>query len=186
MIINFIQMVDRLDKIEYFTTSLTALIDGLCSCMTTGYVGEVNSTCDDVSPNEVIIQGRIVSTPTASSTQMIDLLQSYILDQPPSIAYRNQTLAYSQRCSVILSNFGEVSCDPVVDVATTVPSSEDTATDSPSAELPYVLIGGVAGGVVALIVLLAVIVMAVIMFRKVRRGKGGQKEYSLDTYVCND
>ena len=179
-----VQAIDSADKAEHFEELFTELIDSLCSCTTTGYVGNMMMTCDDTYTDEVVIQGRIVSTPTISSTQMTNLLQDYILEQPASVVYQEQALTYSQRCSVSLANLGDTTCDPILAVPTTVSMETDKATNIPPIVLPYALIGGAAGGGVALIiVVISVIAIATVIFKKIRRNKKANFVDSLDKYV---
>ena len=126
--------------------------------------------CDDTTTNEIVIQGRVVGTPTVSSDQMVEQLQSFIQNQPPSLVYQRETLMYVQRCSVALNTLGETGCVSMLEPSTTQPM--DMATPVLTVQLPYAIIGGAAGGgVLLIIVLIVVIVIAVIMFRKIRRGK---------------
>ena len=139
-------------------------------------------TCCPAYTNHVIVQGRIVSTPTISSTEMTNLFQDYILDQPSSVVYQNQTLTYSQRCSVSLENLGDTTCDPPVTTTVSMPTVR--ATNVPTVELPYVLIGGAAGGGVALIIIvICVIAIATVIFKKTRRNNRAKSTDSHDMYV---
>ena len=132
--------------------------------------------CDKMNPNEFIIQGRAVGTPTVSSAQMVDQLQSFVLDQPPSIVYQGEVFTHVQRCSVELAALGETNCVSVSEQSTT--TQLDTLTEGLAVQLPYALIGGVAGGVVLLIVIvITVILMAVVIWKKIGRGKS----YSVET-----
>ena len=143
-----------------------SIIDALCSCTTMGYLGDMLMICDGAYPDEVVIQGRIVGTPTVSNAQMIDQLQSFVLNQPPPIVYQGQTLNYVQRCSVEIAVYGEASCSSVSEQSTTLPV--EMVTRSSPIELPYELIGGVAGGVALLIIIAVVVMIACVMFRKLR------------------
>ena len=130
--------------------------------------------CDRSTINEVIVQGQIVGTPTVSSDQLVDQLQSFILNQPESLVYQGQALTYVQRCSVAVSTPGEASCNSASEPSTT--NGQDMATPEASAtQLPIAIIGGAAGGGVLLIII--VIVIAMVIFRKTRRRKG----YNIET-----
>ena len=125
----------------------------------------------DISTNEITVQGRVVGTPSVSSVQIVDQLQNFILNQPPSLVYQEQTLMYVQRCSVALNTLGETSCVPMLEPSTTQPM--DMATPVIATQAPYVVIGGAAGGgILLIVVVIVVIVIAVMMFRKIRGGKG--------------
>ena len=147
-------------------------MDNLCSCTTTGYLGNVLLVCDKMNPNEFIVQGRAVGTPTVSSAQLIDQLQSFVLDQPPSIVYQEEAFTHVQRCSVELAALGETNCVHISEQSTT--TQLDTLTEGPAVQVPYALIGGVAGGVVLLIVI--VIIVAVVIWKKIGRGKSYRVE----------
>ena len=171
---NYIFQLDNENvKLRYFTSLMTSLMDGLCSCRTAGYLGDTLMVCDKAYHDEVVIQGRIVGTPTVSNNQMINQLQSFVMNVPSPIVYQGQTLTYIQRCSVEITLLGEASCNSLSEQSTTQPVEINTR--STSIELSYKLIGGVAGGVALLIIIVVVTVIAVVIFKKIRRGKSYNK-----------
>ena len=166
--------MDKNEKISFFTDSMTTLMESLCSCTATEYLGNIAMICDRSTTNEIVIQGQIVGTPTVSSDQMVDQLQNFILNQPQpqSLVYQGQALTYVQRCSVEVNTPGEASCNSASESSTT--NGQDMATPAASAtQLPFAIIGGAAGGGVLLIIfMIIVIVVATVICRKTRRGKG--------------
>ena len=153
---------------------MTTLLESLCSCIATGYLGNIAMICDRSTINEVIVQGQIVGTPTVSSDELVDQLQSFILNQPQPLVYQGQALTYVQRCSVAVSTPGEASCNSASEPSTT--NGQDMATPEASGtQLPFAIIGGAAGGGVLLIII--VIVVAMVIFMKTRRRKG----YNIET-----
>ena len=165
------QVMDRNEKLSFFTASLTSLMESLCSCTATGYLGKIAMICEKTSISEITIQGQVVGTPTVSSDQMVNQLQDFILNQPQSLVYQGQTLTYVQRCSVAINTLGETSCNSALEPSAT--TEQDMATPALVAQLPFAIIGGAAGGgVLLIVVVIVVIALAVAMFKKVRRGKG--------------
>ncbi len=169
--------MDMNEKLSYFTASMTTLMESLCSCTATGYLGNIAMTCDKTTIDEIVIQGQIVGTPTVSSDRMVEQLQNFILTEPQSLAYQGQALTYVQRCSVAINTLGETSCNSVSKSSTT--TEQDMATPAASeTQLPFAIIGGAAGGGVLLIIfVVVVIVVAMAICRKNRRGKG----YNMET-----
>ena len=164
--------MDRNEKISFFTDSMTTLMESLCSCTATGYLGNIAMICDGSTTDEIVVQGQMVGTPTVSSNQMVDQLQNFILNQPQSLVYQGQALTYVQRCSVAVNTPGEASCNSASEPSTT--NGQDMATPEASVtQLPFAIIGGAAGGGVLLIIfMIVVIVVATAICRKTRRGKG--------------
>ncbi len=161
--------MDMNEKLGFFTVSLTTLTESLCSCTATGYLGNIAMTCDKTTIDEIIVQGQIVGTPTVSSDRMVEQLQNFILTEPQSLVYQGQALTYVQRCSVAINTLGETSCTSVSEPSTT--TEQDMATPAASeTQLPIAIIGGAAGGGVLFVII--VIVVAMVIFRKIRRGKG--------------
>ena len=154
---------------------MSSLTESLCDCTTAGYLGETTIICDTSFPNEFAIQGRIVGTPTVPSNQIIEQLQNFVSGEPSSIVYQGQTFSYVQRCSVELTTLGRSSCTSVEQSTTIFIPSEKTSSTQTSdmvTNIPYELVGGVAGGVVLLIIIVSVIVIAVLIFKKLGRGRG--------------
>ena len=170
--------MDRNEKVSFFTTSLTSLMESLCSCTATGYLGKIAMICDRSSINEIIVQGQVVGTPTVSSNQMVNQLQDFVLNQPQSLVYQGQALTYVQGCSVAINTLGDTSCNSASESLTT--SEQDMATPALVAQLPFAIIGGAAGGgVLLIVVVIVVIALSVVMCKKIRRGKG----YNMGTTI---
>ena len=169
--------MDKNDKLSFFTDSMTTLMESLCSCTATGYLGNIAMICDRLTTNEIVIQGQIVGTPTISSDQMVDQLQNFILNQPQSLAYQGQALIYVQRCSVAVNTPGEATCNSASEPSTTT-ERDIAATGASVTQLPFAIIGGAAGGGVLLIIFMVVVILvAMAICRKTRRGKG----YNMET-----
>jgi hypothetical protein len=169
--------MDTNEKLSFFIDSMTTLMESLCSCTATGYLGKISMTCDKTTTDEIVVQGQAIGTPTVSSDQMVEQLQNFILHEPQSLAYQGQALTYVQRCSVAISTLGEPSCNSASEPSTTM--EQDVAATSASAtQLPFAIIGGAAGGGVLLIIFIIVVfVVAMAVCRKNRRGKG----YNMET-----
>lgn len=164
------QLQDTNEKLEYFSSTITRLMESLCGCATAGYVGDFLTICTDTSPDEIVIQGRAVGMPTVSSAQMVDQLQNFVLDQPAPIVYQGQTLAIVQTCSVTqVTQLGESTCPSEMETETMYTETLDTATKDSTVEA---LIGGVSGGVLLLVVIaLVALVTTFVILRKIRGGK---------------
>ena len=164
--------MDESEKLSFFTASLTTLMESLCSCTATGYLGNTTMICDKSNTDEIIVLGQIVGTLTVASHQMVQQLQNYILNQQQSLAYQGQALTYIQRCSVAINTPGDTSCNSLSEPLTTM-EQVVAATEASATQLPFAIIGGAAGGGLLLIIfVIVVIVIAVAIFRKIRRGKG--------------
>jgi hypothetical protein len=161
--------MDINDKLGFFTASLTTLMESLCSCTVTGYLGNIAMTCDKTTIDEIIVQGQVVGTPTVSSDRMVEQLQNFILNEPQSLVYQGQALTYVQRCSVEINTLGETSCNSASEQSITT-EKDVAATATSETQLPIAIIGGAAGGGVLFVII--VIVVAMVIFRKIRRGKG--------------
>ena len=150
-------------------------MESLCGCATAGYIGDFLTVCTDTSPDEIVIQGRAVGTPTVSSAQMVDQLQNFVLDQPAPIVYQGQTLAIVQTCSVTqVTQLGESTCPSAMETETMYTETLATATYTKDSTVAA-LIGGVSGGVLLLVVIaLVALVTTFVVLRKVR----GEKFYN--------
>ena len=167
------QLLDVSGKLSFFTTSLTTLMESLCSCTATGYLGNIAMICDKTTTNEVIIQGQIVGTPTVSSDRMVEQLQEFILNQPQPIAYQGQALTYVERCSVAINTLGDSTCSSGSEPLPRGTTEQDTFVVDEATQLPFAIIAGAAvGGALLIIIVIVVFVIAVAIFRKIRRGKG--------------
>ena len=153
-----IQHDDSLEKLLDVTEQIVLQLTDSCECaLTVEYIADGRLVCDPNEPENVIFQGRIISTPERNSTDFLPMLGSWVLNEP-TIVVQGVQLKVESRCSVELANLGDTEC-------------VQPPTDS------VIGVAGAVGGVLVLVVLTVITVAAIICVKKLRRGKG--EEYTM-------
>ena len=160
-----IQHDDSLEKLSDVTEQIVLELTDSCECaLTVEYIADGRLVCDPNEPENVIFQGRIISTSERNSTDFLPMLGSWVLNEA-TIVVQGVQLKVESRCSVELANLGDTECvQPPTD-----------SVIGPGFPVPGV--AGAVGGVLVLVVLAVIIVGAIICVQKLRRGKG--KEYTM-------
>ena len=141
---------NSLEKLSDLIELVALQLNELCNCsLTTEYVAEGRLVCNPKQPGEVILQGRIISITGKNSTDLLIVLQGWVLGKPTIVVLGVQ-LKVDPECSVELEYLGDTKCstNSVVVLSLVLPA--------------------VGGGIVAtlVIVLLVVIVVKVCVKKK--------------------
>ena len=148
-----IQQEDALDDmIEHVTLQLNEL----CNCdLTAEYIANGRLICNPDQPAKVILQGRIVSITEKNSTDLLMMLQEWVLDRPTIVVHGAQ-LKVDPECSVALENLGDTECRAY------------SAVSGVESSLPFPAFGGGVGGVLVIVVLVVIVVGVLICVKKKR------------------
>ena len=151
-----IQQEDSLEKLSDMIEHVTLQLNELCNCdLTAEYIADKRLICNPDQPGEVILQGRIVTITEKNSTDLLMMLQEWVLDKP-TIVVQGVQLKVDPECSVELENLGDTECRS--------PTPNTTSGVGPSLPLPA--LGGGIGGVLAIMVLVVIVVGVIIYVKK--------------------
>ena len=163
-----IQHDDSLEKLSDVTEQIVLQLTDSCECaLTAEYIADERLVCDPNEPEEVIFQGRIISTSERNSTDFLPMLGSWVLNEP-TIVVQGVQLKVESRCAVELANLGDTECvQPPTNsvVASNFPVPEEGTS------FPVLGVAGAVGGVLVLVVLAVIIVGAIVCVKKLRRVK---------------
>jgi len=98
-----------LEKLSNMIEHLTLQLNELCNCdLTAEYIADGRLICNPDKPGEVILQGRIVSITEKNSTDLLMMLQEWVLDMP-TIVVQGVQPKFDPGCSVKVK-WGETEC----------------------------------------------------------------------------
>jgi len=99
-----------LEKLSDLMEYVTLQLNELCNCdLTAKYIADGRLICNPDKPGEVILQGRIVTITARNSTDLLMMLQEWVLDKP-TIVVQGVQLKVDPECSVELENLGDTEC----------------------------------------------------------------------------
>lgn len=141
------QRTDSSEKTSDVVKQLVLQLTGSCECaITTKYIADGGVVCSS-EPGEVIFQGRIISTTTKNSIDLMTLLQEWVLGNP-TVIIQGVQLKVESECSVQLETLGNTTCRPCSTFGGAVVLA--------------------VGGVLAIVAFLVIIVMGVLLCVKKR------------------
>lgn len=151
------QRTDSSEKTSDVVKQLVLQLTGSCECaITTKYIADGGLVCSS-EPGEVILQGRIISTTTKNSTDLVTLLQEWVLGNP-TVIIQGVQLKVESECSVQLETLGNTTCRPI---------GNYNSPDILSCTVGEAVVLAV-GGVLAIEALLVIIVVGVLLCVKKR------------------
>jgi len=153
-----IQQQDSLEKLSDIVQQVSLHLTELCNCaLTTEYIANGRLVCNSEQLQKVILQGRIVSTTKINSTDLLMMLQGWVLANKPTVVVQGVQLKVDPECSVELENLGDIEC-------------RAHAVDSMvGSSFPIPAVGGAVGGVLVFIVIVVILVGVFICAKKKKR-----------------
>ena len=157
------QYDDSLEKLSDVTEQIVLQLTDSCECtLTVEYIADGRFVCDPNKPEKVIFQGRIISMSERNSTDFLPMLRLWKVNEP-TIVVQGVQLTVESRCSVELSNLGDIRCGQL-------PTESVVASNFPVPEersgFPVLGVAGAVGGVLVLVILAVIIVGAIICVKK--------------------
>ena len=152
------QRTDSSEKTSDVVKQLVLQLTGSCECaITTKYIADGRLVCSSEPGEVVILQGRIISTTTKNSTDLVTLLQEWVLGNP-TVIIQGVQLKVESECSVQLKTLGDTTCRPI---------GNYNSPDKLSCTVGGAVVLAV-GGVLAIEALLVIIVVGVLLCVKKR------------------
>jgi len=147
---------------------------GICACtLSAKYIADTDLICVENSMDQVVFQGRLISTNDMNSTNIILHLEHWAQTEPTVVA-KGVQLAVSNLCSVYLEELGQSGCITVNTPSSTTPTEESQSTETPTIEVitpmkessVVPISAGVIGGVLFLIVVVVALIVVVVVLRR--------------------
>lgn len=144
-------MRDLQNKLADVTTTVQENTQNLCQCgFSLQHISDSAFECFS-NPDEVTFRARLHETTQASTSQLMNYLQQWIMGNV-TIVVRGLRLQIDSTCSITISSFSDPECE-----SKQQPPSDYT--------FPAVIGGAVAGGV-ALVVIVVAVGMVVAMIKR--------------------
>ena len=148
-------------KITYIADKLSGELSKICDCyLPTDYIGDTRMICNEDNPNNVVLQGRLISIYGRSVSELMQDLTQWV-STAPHVVVQGVQLVAEMNCSIELSELGDSKCTVIQDKDHMKVSQDTNASDPPT-------VGIVAGGI-ATVMLLALIIVTVCGILVLRR-----------------
>jgi len=166
------------EKVNVISEIVARELMGICTCtLSAKYIADTDLICVENSMDQVVFQGRLISTDDMNSTDTILHLEHWAQTEP-TVTAKGVQLTVSNLCSVHLEQLGQSGCTTVNTPSSTTPTEESQSTATPTIEiftpqeqsLVIPISAGAIGGVLFLIIIVVVLIVVVVVLRR-RRSK---------------
>ena len=148
----------------------------MCGCsLTPNHIVDERLLCnqDQSNSNEVVFQGKMISLPTTSSQDMVQLLHTYATRKEASLTVQGETVIVEPCLSEGVQSDDSAQCSSLHTTITTVVMG----TDETQKAFPLIPVAAGAGGGLVLVALILVLVGCGCGFCLARNRKESKNEY---------
>ena len=166
-----LQDEDSTGKLADLRLSLINTLNILCHCgLTESYISDEELSCRGNLQNQIVYRGRVRGSEQYSSSDLVDLMQSWVDTGHASLMVGISRLEADPTCPVFLDNINSPDCSPpaIPPTSSLKPTPQPKVNTEDGEDMSAGELGGIIIGVL-IVILLVLIVLVIALILKWKR-----------------